>query len=338
MRRDEEAAKEREQAEEQRIQEIDAARRLAILRGEVPPPLPPAPEHSDSETRGRGRDRDSTAAWGKERKKRKRAGEDDTDFELRVARERAGEGQARKAPEPGKQTSGNAPLTDAAGHIDLFPEDRASQGLQKNPEAEKEAAKKKKDLEDQYTMRFSNAAGKDGLASGPWYAAGGELSALVAREIPSKNVWGNDDPRRKEREAARVVSSDPLAMMKMGAAKVREVEKERKAANEAKRRETKQLMREERRQRKRRRSDEDDLEGFALDGPSDDKKRQRQEDEGERKHRHTVGDGQRIRRHSEHHHRHENHHHESRRDQEGEGRHRHDSGRRRRDGARTDHY
>ncbi|GJC83732.1 uncharacterized protein ColLi_06570 [Colletotrichum liriopes] len=211
VRRDEAAAKAKEEAEEQRMQEVDAERRLAILRGEVPPPLPPT-ETPEDETRPRDRD---AGPVGRERKKRKRAGEDDTEFELRVAQERADVVQTSN--EALRQSTSSAPIVDSTGHIDLFGEERKQGRHLKNEEAEKEAAKKKKELEDQYTMRFSNAAGRDGLV-GPWYAASGAISEF---EPPSKDAWGNEDPGRKKRDAERIVSNDPLAMMKMGASRLK---------------------------------------------------------------------------------------------------------------------
>ncbi|KAI2617301.1 hypothetical protein GGS26DRAFT_408535 [Hypomontagnella submonticulosa] len=271
VKRDEAAAREREEAEEQRQQEVDSERRLAILRGEVPPPLPPPTSVDDkAPSRKRDRDEESTPAGrGRERRKRKRVGEDDTDFELRLARERTGTAQIMS--DVLVKSTSNAPLVDHAGHIDLFPEERSRAVPLKNEEAEQEAAKKKREYEDQYTMRFSNAAGKEGLV-GPWYAKGGDIKDIVDGnlEAPSKDVWGNEDPRRKEREAARVVANDPLAMMKRGAAKVREVEKERRQVNEEREKGLKQLLREERRRERRRRregrDEHDDLEGFSLDG------------------------------------------------------------------------
>ncbi|EFQ31163.1 blastn match against entry EMBL [Colletotrichum graminicola] len=178
VRRDEAAAKAKEEAEEQRMQEIDAERRLAILRGEEPPSLPPT-ETLEDETRPRDRD---AVPIGRERKKRKRVGEDDTDFELRVAKERAATVQT--ATQTLRKSTSSAPIVDNAGHIDLFGEERKQGRHLKNEEAEKEAAKKKKELEDQYTMRFSNAAGRDGLV-GPWYATSGAISEL---EPPSKDA------------------------------------------------------------------------------------------------------------------------------------------------------
>ncbi|KAI1204524.1 uncharacterized protein F4807DRAFT_446716 [Annulohypoxylon truncatum] len=305
VKRDEAAAREREEAEEQRQQEVDAERRLAILRGEVPPPLPPPEPSADDEAPSRKRNRDEEPR--RERRKRKRVGEDDTDFELRLARERV---DTAPTTSSALVKSSDAPLMDHRGHIDLFPDERSRMPLEKNAEAEKEAAKKKREYEDQYTMRFSNAAGKDGLV-GPWYAKGGDMKDIMDGnlEAPSKDVWGNEDPRRKEREAARVISSDPLAMMKRGAAKVREVEKERRQLNDERERELKQLRKEERRKERRRKregkEDHDDLEGFSLDGTSSSKPQDRsQDDDGHRQRRHrsprNEDDRSRSRHHSEH--------------------------------------
>lgn len=268
VQRDEAAAAAAEEAAEQHMQEVDAARRLAILRGETPPPLPEAePEIDPSDKRFTRRDRDSS---GFQSKKRKRTGEDDTDFEMRLARERAEVG-AKATSELAIKARGGAPkdIVDKAGHIDLVgepPEPPPSAG--KNPEYEREAAKKKRELEDQFQMRFSNAAGRDGFAAGaPWYAkADGRRTtadatttavtkecviAEIGMEAPSKDVWGNDDPKRKVRSVQRLSTDDPLAMMKTGAKRAREVEKERKREVEERERELKELRREERRREKR---------------------------------------------------------------------------------------
>ncbi|KAI2777144.1 hypothetical protein F4815DRAFT_301703 [Daldinia loculata] len=300
VRRDEAAARARDEAEEQRQQEVDAERRLAILRGEILPPLPPPPPpqsnvEDESRSQKRSRDEDPAApSRGRERRKRKRVGEDDTDFELRLAREQASATQTTS--DALVKSTSNAPLVDHTGHIDLFPEERSRVPIQKNEEAEREAAKKKREYEDQYTMRFSNAAGKEGLV-GPWYAKGGDIKDVVDGNLdaPSKDVWGNEDPRRKDREAARVVANDPLAMMKRGAAKIREVEKERRKLNEERERELKQLRKEEKRRERRRRregrNDYDDLEGFTLDGTASSKPPARSKDDDDhyqhRRYRHS---------------------------------------------------
>ncbi|EOO03638.1 putative homocitrate synthase protein [Phaeoacremonium minimum UCRPA7] len=304
VRRDEADARAREEAAEQRMQEADAARRLAILRGEEPPPLPePEPEPEPEAYSSRDRNRDpleglggsGSGSGGKERRKRKRPGEDDTDFEMRVVRERAAAGdKAREelsrgqgpAQSPGKAT--DVAIVDSAGHIDLFGGQAAASASasasaakgEKNPEYEREAAKKRREQEDQYTMRFANAAGRDGgLARGaaPWYIKPGDGKAKEEEaefDAPTKDVWGNEDPARKARSAARLDANDPLAMMKSGARKVREVEKERKRGAEERERELKDLRREEKRREKRRRRegrsdgvDIGELDGFNLDAP-----------------------------------------------------------------------
>jgi hypothetical protein len=273
-------AKAKEEAEEQRMQEIDAERRIQILRGEVPLPLPEAEGKPDDDREGH------SYAPGRERKKRKRAGENDTDFEMRVAHEQTSASNANK--QIALRRSGDAPLVDHAGHIDLFPQERSSRP-EKNAEAEKEAAKKKKEYEDQYTMRFSNAAGfKQGLEN-PWYSKASVTVAAVEEDTPSKNVWGNEDPRRKERDAARIVSNDPLAAMRQGASQVRQVERERKRWREEKEKELRELREMEKREKRHKRrheDDPDDLESFRLDKPERDSSRRREYNDAERRHRH----------------------------------------------------
>ncbi len=174
-----------------------------------------------------------------------------------------------------------APLIGRDGHISLFPVDeRALVKAEKNAEAEAEKAKKTRELEDQYTMRFSNAAGKGGVEK-PWYAAAlssGRADAADATadvvEEPGKNVWGNADPRRKQREQMRASASDPLAFMSRAQVQLKQSEKDRQKWAEEREREIQALRereaRHERRKRHRpRKYDEDGLEGFSLDAAAD---------------------------------------------------------------------
>lgn len=222
------------------MQEVDAQRRLAILRGEAPPPI----EDSHEEKGHVARASDSQWRSSGTRRQRKRAGEDDTDFELRVAKDKASAGD--KSADLLRQATSSAPIVDHAGNIDLFGE---QVHVEKNEEAERETHKKKREYEDQYTMRFSKATGHHGT-SNPWYSTP-ELSTIAAEESP-KNVFGNDDPRRKERAAQRLSASDPLAMMKRGAAKVREIGYDRKVYQEERDEELRQLRKEEKRRERRR--------------------------------------------------------------------------------------
>ncbi|KAF3041198.1 hypothetical protein E8E11_004977 [Didymella keratinophila] len=230
VKADEEAAAAAEHAADQRMQELDAERRAAILRGRTPPPLPEEDNLEDSRSR---RDR-----HGHDKKRRKLRGEDDTDMDIRLAasatKPRDGDAEDTKVLRLRKLAS-DAPLTDHAGHIDLFPVDiKEAIKHEKNAEAEKEKRKKEQAFEDQYTMRFSNAAGKDGLEQ-PWYTAqqrtaraAGEESAVLYPALENKNVWGNEDPRRKERELARISSNDPFAFMQKAQTQLKKSKEDKK--------------------------------------------------------------------------------------------------------------
>ncbi|KXJ96516.1 hypothetical protein Micbo1qcDRAFT_155072, partial [Microdochium bolleyi] len=173
---------------------------------------------------------------------------------MRLAQDRVGSRHGADSDEqtPSSRRRGDgkrsdAPIVDHAGHIDLFPEERdrvnkdnerrLREDKRRNPDAEREKAKKQRELEDQYTMRFSNAAGRDvaeHLTSGrgPWYTGSdAHLDRAAAIDTPGKDAFGREDPGRKARDEMRVGANDPLAMMKRGAAKVREVEKERQKIN-----------------------------------------------------------------------------------------------------------
>jgi len=312
VKRDEAAAKAIEEAEEQRMQEEDAERRLQILRGETPTPIPDVEDEVGSlplASRSHGP--------GRERKRRKKSGENDTDFEMRLAHEQTLSSNVDKQIVLRKSI--DAPLVDESGHLDLFPQEPAPKArTEKNAEAEKELAKKRKEYEDQYTMRFSNAAGfKQGLEN-PWYSKSNGTEPADEDTTPGKNVWGDEDPRRKQREAARITSSDPLAMMRQGAKQVRQVELERKLWREEKERELQALKDEERqkhtRTRKRRHEidGESDLEDFRLDAAEPSSSRRK--DDGDT-HRHRHRKSHRRSRHKDerkdsHRHRHKDRHRE----------------------------
>ncbi len=271
MRADEAVAAKKEEAAEQRMQEEDAARRLAILRGEEPPPLTrsPAPDEDGPAKASEGRGPQPAG------RKRKRAGEDDTEFEMRVAREQRAAAAEPAAQKPSRPST--VALVDQAGHFDLFGGLREGQAA-KNDEVEREKAAKKREDEAAYSLRFADAAGRGkSNRAGPWYAKMGE--SKVESDAPSTNVWGKDDPGRRKRDAARIDRGDPLALMKSGAKKARELERERREAREEREQELKALRREERRREKKRRrqraDSEDSLEAFCLDGPGDERRSDR---------------------------------------------------------------
>ncbi|RDW86818.1 uncharacterized protein DSM5745_03460 [Aspergillus mulundensis] len=211
VRGDEAQAKAQEEEDERRMQEVDAERRIQILRGERPP-TPPPPEHT-SRT-----ERQSHADYTRGHRKRRRlAGENDTDRDIRFAREDAELALAKRDELIHARTSKHdAPLYDSDGHINLFPDEQPHKRAEKNPEAVKEVADKQRSYEDQYTMRFSNAAGfRQDVGKDPWYSSS-RGDGLYPEAMPNKDVWGNEDPLRQEREKARMDLNDPLAAMKKG--------------------------------------------------------------------------------------------------------------------------
>lgn len=173
MRRDEAEAQAKEDEEDRRLQDVESERRLKLLRGQQIEDLPAEEEHLTTLTRKKDR--------GHDRKRRKLIGEDDTDRDLRLAKERAAQ-QSR--PSDVVRTT-NEPLVNSEGHINLFPPNL--QRKEKNAEAEAERAKKQREYEDQYTMRFSNAAGIKQNSAAPWYSATckGSLD-----EVPGKRRLG----------------------------------------------------------------------------------------------------------------------------------------------------
>ena len=282
------------------MQEADAERRIQLLRGLKVDPLPP-PAKNDEEQKQRRRDEP-----GRERKRRRIAGEDDTDRDIRFAREDNALAPAESQLQLKSQKSSDAPITDGKGHINLFPMEGSRHKAPKNAEVEAEKAKKRKEFEDQYTMRFSNAAGfKQAVGEKPWYhTMGAQNGKEDGIEAPSKDVWGNEDQRRKEREKMRMAADDPLAAMQRGVSGVRDVERERKKWVEEKETEIREIEETDgrRHRKRRRRREEDALEGFSLDAPSTDDRQKRHRDEeyskSSRHHRHHSHE--RSRRHSHH--------------------------------------
>ena len=303
VKADEAAAAQREAAREQRMQEVDAARRAAILRGQTPPPLPTDDDetHEDS-AKGSGR------SHGHDRKRRRLAGEDDTDRDIRVAashRDRQGDAELAelRLVKLRKPTS-DAPLTDHAGHIDLFPVDlKELLKREKNEEAEKEKRKRERALEDQYTMRLSNAAGRGGEAQQPWYASGLKKTegptasrdqAIAFPTLENKDVWGNEDPLRKEREQARITSNDPLALMQRAQVQLKKSKEIKKKLAEERERELMELRaaqersdRRERHVKRKKRVDDDDHHGG--------RERREKRHSGSHRHRHGSRDRSRDR-------------------------------------------
>lgn len=279
------------------MQEADAERRIQILRGQQTSDAPPrlVEEYRQTgETSHHG-----GGQRGPERKRRRIAGEDDTERDIRVALEETT--AAVRKQETGRKEAklsrtSNAPLTDARGHINLFPtaaEGASQRNGPKNAEAEAETARKKREFEDQYTMRFANAAGfKQAVGQTPWYHHSGndhhDGDAVTGKTEPHHptNIWGNPDPRRVERQTARLAADDPLAAIQCGVRELQDVERERARWREEQRREIRELddseragrrtgtgtgtEREREKQRRRRRKRESQEGDDDKDGGNDD--------------------------------------------------------------------
>ena len=251
---------------------------------------------------------------GRERKRRRLKGEDDTEREMRYAREDAEAGgrlrESFQRVKPKSAAQDDAPLQDRRGHIQLVSAPDEGRGREAElSKEEKTAQRKKKDEEQQQQgMRFSDAAGYRNGMDKPWYTASSNnrdrhdshksTSELVLAEVQGKDVWGNEDPRRIERERQRVTSSDPFAMMQQAQQQLKRSEGDREKWKAERDREMLQLRKDEERKRRherkhesrrsRRREEESDgLEGFSLDERVRESRSHLNDRDGSRKHRHS---------------------------------------------------
>ena len=222
IKADEADAAEREEELDKLKDEYDANIRAAKLRGL---PQPSKPERIDEleqvsaagkRTR-QGFEKNSSAETSRKRRRRL-PGEDDTEHEIRVANEvQVNSEEARK-----RLKKDTRPITDHSGHVQLFAshERKGGDSSFKNEEAEKERKKKERELEDQYKMRLTNAAGPRRSANDlPWYA--GSLNA-GGSQLPGRNVFGDEDQGRHKRDALRLHASDPMSAMKAAQGKLKE--------------------------------------------------------------------------------------------------------------------
>ncbi|KAF4549017.1 Hypothetical protein D9617_24g017310 [Elsinoe fawcettii] len=262
VKRDEAAAAAAEEAAEERMQELDAARRTAILRGETPPPisedelLPPASDPSAAPV-DKSQSVDNPWTIAERKKRRKLKGEDDTDHAIRLARLDQEDGEAARARlSSGEGTTkvvasnADVSLLDEKGHISLFnppssTDSKVTKPAKPRPEEKEEG------------VRLRDAAGYNASKTGPWYAssltrAGVDSARSGQEKSEGRDAFGRPDPKRRERDAARVTSNDPMAMMARAQTSLKRSEKER-GEYEARRREELKKMDEERRERKRER-------------------------------------------------------------------------------------
>ncbi|KAI7269982.1 hypothetical protein KC335_g5963 [Hortaea werneckii] len=303
VRRDEAAAKAEEEAEEQRMQEEDSARRIALLRGEQPAPLSESASVTDAHERtgsdsGVKRSRDAGPVVSHERKRRRLRGEDDTDRDIRYAREDA-ESNEKVRNALGKTREEDASLVDESGHLQLFaPPKEERHHVGKRPGEHDEQERKRKTEEDRYAMRFSNAGGFRQGTEKPWYASqksqstlGSRSTALPLPDLAGKDVWGNEDPLRKERERNRISSNDPFAAMQQAQRQLKQSEHDRARWQSDRAKEIDDLKKDEERKRRHSRrqhlrkhgDEQDDLEGFSLDCTEE---AGRERDDGRKRRRH----------------------------------------------------
>lgn len=249
VRADEAAHAAREEAQNELELAYQADVRLAQLRGLPEPPRPAeldvdldAERDAGSKRRLEGKEED--AGRVERRLKRRRPGEDDTDRDLRVARQEmegkverisAGRSQRRE-----KEKDDALPLVGEDGHIQLFapaslPASPAYDSRKKNPE--QLFKEKQREEFEGGAMRFDAAgSNRSNPATKPWYAGVISRSAHAGisdqqhspfMEEVGRDVWGNEDVNRKARDAARISTADPMAMMQMAQRKLKAVERER---------------------------------------------------------------------------------------------------------------
>jgi hypothetical protein len=221
----------------------------------------------------------------KERKnlKRKLPGEDDTDRDIRLVLE-----SAPTTTASGRSRQDHGSVQDADGHISLVPAQQKKSRLDKEQE------------KDPYTVYLTDATGRGQESKKTWYTS----------LQPQQEKWGDDNPRRQQREVARLNANDPLAAIKKGVKTLRDNEKARKEWMEQRERdlqEVEKLAKKQSHERKRRtrrdgnNDDLDSLDGFDLDGITPKPSRHHRDPDTE----HENGSGRRRRhRHSDRDHKH----------------------------------
>ena len=243
VRRDETEARAREVEDERRQRSEDADRRLAVLRGETF-----ANSTEDDIAPGFDSPRDGEEV---SRKRRRIAAQ--VRSEKDILHVRSSDQQSRRDIDT---------LFNSSGHIDLIPR---HSGV-----ATRNETKERREEVDGQGMRLADAAGQTPNSGKPWYNSsltdGGYKHDRVGRD-----VWGNEDPRRKEREKQRMDANDPLAAIKRGTRQLKQVEADKRSWRAQRERglgEVEEIALKEhkhRRHRRRRHSDDGSLEDFNLD-------------------------------------------------------------------------
>ena len=216
VRLDEAEARRCEEERERRDRADEASTRLEILRGGRNQTLPSREDGSEDVCSSSSRSR-----------KRKLPGEDDTDRDIRLAQNiTRGEATSTKR-RPQKEDS----IIDKKGNISLIPPPEPSEEVGEHQKPRLEGEKS--------AVYLSHATGRSDSGKRPWYDAAPNPDANDAPY--SKGRWGDDSPRRHEREAARLSASDPLAAMKKGVQQLREAEKHKREWKEQRERDLREV-------------------------------------------------------------------------------------------------
>ena len=252
VRRDEAAARAKNEVEQRRISEVNGEARLTNLRTEVRigstlnEPVDDLLVDDGSQQR--------------RQKRRKLAGEDDTDQDIRLARSQLA---TRPNPYIGSRSKEDA-LINEGGNISLFPEPLLAKP---NHDSSRTTGQRstREDPQDQLTRDLEKRQ-KSKAGDVPWYSVPDTESRMKSTEN-GKDVWGNEDSGRQHRDQVRIDIADPLSFMKKGVKQLKETEQRRKDWMQQRERdlyEIERLAKEHHRRRKRSRS-KDSLEGFELD-------------------------------------------------------------------------
>jgi hypothetical protein len=171
---------------------------------------------------------------------------------------------------PMKEEDAAAPITDRKGNINLFPELRPDVPKKSRQSEQSREKERRKAEEEDHGMHLKAAWGRKD-PNRTWYL---DKDGAV-KDAEGKDVWGNEDAHRQERQAKRINSSDPLAFMKKAQRQLKEVQRDRKERDA----ELEDL-------RSRNSREKDELEGFSLDDDRSSREpRRRHRSEGGRKHR-----------------------------------------------------
>jgi hypothetical protein len=150
-------------------------------------------------------------------------------------------------------------VVDRNGHIDLIkaaPEHARPVQRDRGEEAAQGAM----------GLRLADAAGRQSGSAKPWYSSTSADGGYAHGSV-SKDAWGNEDPRRAQRDQQRTDANDPLASMRKGVKQLRDAEGRRRAWMDQRERDLNEVEELARRERKRRRRKErsTSLDGFDLD-------------------------------------------------------------------------